>query len=122
MLMVAGVLAISAVPVSASAALARTDVKRSGTCGTHPWSLELSHDDGRIESDYELHNVSVGSTWRVVMKDKGVRFFRGTRTAGSDRYIEVDRYTQNRSGTDRITVRAANLATGQVCGASASIS
>jgi hypothetical protein len=124
MLMVAGALAISAVALSAPAALASTssDVKRTGTCGTHPWSLELSHDSGRIEADYELHNVRIGSTWRVVMKDNGVRFFRGTRMAGSDRYIEVDRYTQNRAGTDRITVRAANVATGQVCTAAASIS
>jgi hypothetical protein len=124
LLMIAGTLAASAAPGSTPRAFASgsSDVQRSGICGSHPWTLELSHDDGRIEADYELHNVTVGSTWRVVMKDNGVRFFRGTRTARSDRYIEVDRYTRNRAGTDRITVHAANVATGQLCAGAASIS
>jgi hypothetical protein len=123
-LLLAGAVAISAVPVSASAALAssNSDVHRSGVCGSHPWTLELSLDSGRIEADYELHHVAPTGTWLVVMKDNGVRFFRGTRTAGSDRYIEVDRYTKDQTGTDKITVRATDTATGKVCRASASIS
>jgi hypothetical protein len=56
------------------------------------------------------------------MKDNGVRFFRGSRTAPAERHIEVDTFTRNRTGTDEITVRAANLASGQVCTAAASIS
>ena len=121
-LIVAGALAITVSSIAATGALASagSDVKRSGVCGTHPWSLELSPDHGRIEAYYELHNVKVGSTWHVVMRDNGVRFYAGTRTAGSDRYIEVDRYTKDRAGTDRITVKATK-SNGRVCKASASI-
>src|SRR6266487_3521090 len=131
LLMIAGTLAASVAPASTPPAFASvsSDVQRSGMCGSRPWTLELSHDSGglasdnvRIEADYELYHVKVGRTWRVVMKDNGVRFFRGTRTAERDRYIEVDKYSTNQAGTDRITVRATNQATGQVCHASASIS
>jgi hypothetical protein len=117
-----GLAGLVAVAILAVAPAAFGDVTKSGMCGSRPWRLELSHDNGRIEADYELHRVKAGSTWRVVMKDNGVLFFRGRRTAGSERYIEVDKYTGNRAGTDKITVRATNLANGAVCAASASIS
>jgi hypothetical protein len=118
-----GVLLTGAVMAAALGAVpAAADVVKSGTCGARHWRLDLSHDNGKIEADYELHNLKVGSTWRVVMKDNGVKFFSGTRTAGTERYIEVDKYTANQPGTDKITVRATNLSNGAVCGASASIS
>jgi len=121
-----GVTGLMAVAVLAAAPAAFAsgsgDVTKSGTCGSRPWTLQLSHDGSRIEADYELHHVGAGSTWRVVMKDNGVRFFRGTRTAGSERSIGVDKYTANQAGTDKITVRATNVANGAVCTASARIS
>jgi hypothetical protein len=107
------------VPAAVAGPLAVTN---SGTCHSHPWTLTLSHDNARIEADYKLRSLRTGSTWRVVMKDNGVRFFRGTRTAGADHHIEVDKFAHNQSGTDKITVRARNLATGTICRASASIS
>jgi hypothetical protein len=122
MVAIAGAIALTVAAAAPSAQATGASVKKTGTCGTHPWSLVLTHDNGRIEADYKLSNVNVGSTWRVVMKDNGVRFFSGTRTATAERHIEVDRFTQNRTGTDKITVRAANLASGQVCTAAASIS
>ena len=121
-LAIAGAIALTVGAAAPSAQATSASVTKTGTCGTHPWSLVLTHDNGRIEADYKLSNVNVGSTWRVVMKDNGVRFFRGTRTATAERHIEVDRFTQNQTGTDKITVRAANLASGQVCTAAASIS
>ena len=122
MLIVAGAIAVSVAAAAPPALASGSSVTKSGTCGTHPWSLVLAHDNGRIEADYKLSNVKVGSTWRVVMKDNGVRFFLGIRTAGADRHIEVDKFAQNQTGTDRITVRATKLATGRVCTAAASIS
>jgi hypothetical protein len=122
MLIVAGAMALTVAAAAPAALAVGSAVTRSGTCGAHPWSLVLTHDGGRIEADYKLSDVNVGSSWRVVMKDNGVRFFRGTRTAGAERHIEVDKFTQNRTGTDKISVRAANLATSQVCTATASIS
>ena len=122
MVMIAGAVALTIAAAAPAANASAAAVTKSGTCGSHTWSLVLNHDHGRIEADYKLNNVSAGSTWRVVMKDNGVRFFRGTRTATAERHIEVDTFTRNRTGTDTITVRAANLASGQVCTARASIS
>ena len=122
MLIAAGAMAITVAAAAPPTFASDTSVTKSGTCGRHPWSLVLAHDNGRIEADYKLSHVKVGRRWRVVMKDHGVRFFRGTRTAGADRYIEVDKFSQNRGGTDGITVRATNLANGQLCTAAASIS
>ena len=122
MLAIAGAIALTVAAAAPSALAAGASVKKTGTCGTHPWSLVLTHDNARIEADYKLSNLNAGSTWRVVMKDNGVRFFAGTRTATAERHIEVDRFAQNQTGTDTITVRATNLASGQVCTAAASIS
>ena len=122
MVMIAGAIALTIAAAAPAANAAGAAVTKSGTCGRHTWSLALNHDHGRIEADYKLNKVSAGSTWRVVMKDNGVRFFRGTRTATTERHIEVDTFTRNRTGTDTITVRAANLASGQVCTATAGIS
>jgi hypothetical protein len=71
-------MALSVAAAAPPALASGSSVTKSGRCGIHPWSLVLAHDNGRIEADYKLGNVKVGSTWRVVMKDNGVRFFRFT--------------------------------------------
>jgi hypothetical protein len=122
MVVIAGAIAVTVAAAAPPALATGASVMKTGTCGTHPWSLVLTHDNARIEADYKLSNVRAGSTWRVVMKDNGARFFTGTRTATAERHIEVDKFAPNQTGTDKITVRAANLASGQVCTAAASIS
>ena len=99
------------------------EVTRVGSCsGSADWKLELDLDDGRIETEFEVDQNRNGQRWRVLLKRDGHRVFRGIRTthapSGS---FEVERKVRNHAGRDRITARAVNLRTGQVCRAAASI-
>ena len=97
------------------------DVIRRGSCsGASDWKLKLSPEDGRLEVEYEVDSNVVGQTWRVRLFRDGERFFRDTRTtrapSGS---FEVEREISNSPGPDRVTARARNLGTGEVCRGSA---
>jgi hypothetical protein len=92
-------------------------VKKSGSCAAHStWTLKLSKDDGRIETDFEVDQNRVGRNWRVTFKHNGHRFFRGIRTtkapSGS---FEVRKFANNAPGTDKIVARARNLRSGELC-------
>ena len=106
-----------------AAAKSDKEVRRVGSCsGSTDWKLKLKLDDGRIETEFEVDQNRNGQRWRVVLKRDGHRFFRGIRTtrapSGS---FEVARKVRNHAGRDRITARAVNLRTGEVCRAAASI-
>jgi hypothetical protein len=118
----AAVLAALTIPM-APAVAGDDDVRRSGSCSRNTnWKLKLSPENGGIEVEYEVDQNVNGSTWRVTLKHDGDRFFRGRRTtqppSGS---FEVRRVTGDRRGTDRITARARNLSTDELCRGSASI-
>ena len=121
MLIVAGVMALSVAAAAPPALASGSSVTKTGRCGTRPWSLVLAHDNGRIEADYKLGNVKVGRTWRVVMKDNGVRFAAGNKTTQADGSFSVTKFAPNQTGTDHILARASNLTTGEVCRATAAI-
>ena len=115
----AGALALG-VPLLASPALASGgggDVRRSGTCSVHAtWTLKAKHDNGRIEVQAEVDSNRVGQVWAWRLSDDGTRFASGTaRTVAPSGSFEVRRFTADRAGTDRITLRATNAATGEVC-------
>jgi hypothetical protein len=106
-----------------AAAKSDNEVIRVGNCsGSADWKLKLKFDDGRIETEFEVDQNRNGQRWRVVLKRDGSRFFRGIRTtrapSGS---FEVERRARNGAGRDRIVARAANLRSGQICRAAASI-
>jgi hypothetical protein len=93
------------------------DVIRRGNCrAAANWKLKLSPEDGRIEVEFEVDQNRNGRRWRVVMKDNGVRFFRGRRTtkapSGS---FSVRALTNNQSGSDRVVATGTNLRTGKTC-------
>ena len=118
-------LAATVVLVVAAPALAGGDkeVTRNGSCsGTTDWKLELDRDDGRIETEFEVDQNRNGERWRVTLKRDGNRFFRGVKTtrapSGS---FEVNRRPLNHLGPDRITARAVNLGSGEVCRGAATI-
>lgn len=99
------------------------EVLRTGNCsGSADWKLKLKLDNGRIETEFEVDQNVNGRRWRVVLRRDGVRFFRGIRTthapSGS---FTVERRIANPAGPDRITARAVNLRSGQVCRAAATI-
>jgi hypothetical protein len=98
-------------------------VTRPGACSARTVSkLAVKHDDGRIETQFEVDSNRVGQRWNVVIKDNGVTVFSGARTttapSGS---FEVNRRIANRVGTDNVVASAKNPATGESCIARASI-
>ena len=98
-------------------------VTHRGTCTIASTSkLTVKHDNGRIETEFEVDSNRVGQQWNVVIKDNGVTVFTGTRTttapSGS---FEVNRRIRNRAGTDTIVASAKNVRTGEHCTARASI-
>ena len=116
---VSAALLVTALPASAAA----QEVIRTGNCsGSADWKLKVKLDDGLIETEFEVDQNVNGRRWRVVLRRDGVRFFRGIRTthapSGS---FTVERRTANPAGSDRITARAVNLRSGQICRASATI-
>ena len=111
-------LAIVAAMLVAPAAVARDgDVIRRGACsGASDWKLKLSPEDGRIEVEFEVDQNKVGDTWRVVMRRDGNVFFRGQRvTRAPSGSFEVRRVISNSAGEDRVSARAVNLSTDEVC-------
>ena len=119
-----GVAALLTLSVAGAApALAKDgDVIRRGACsGASDWKLKLSPENGRIEVEYEVDSNKVGQTWRVRLFHDGNRFFSGTRTtAGASGSFEVRKVAANHSGSDSFRARATNVASGEVCGGSAS--
>lgn len=92
-------------------------VQTQGSCtGASDWKLKAKADNGRLEVEFEVDSNKVGQMWNVRLFDNGTRFFAGTRTtmapSGS---FEVRQFTANQAGPDRITARATNPSTGEVC-------
>jgi hypothetical protein len=114
--------ALSTALVATGAPLAHADgddgrIIRTGSCsGSADWKLKAKHDDGRLEVEYEVDANQAGQTWRVRVRDNGVRVVatRAT-TGGRSGSFSVERKIANRSGSDSIVARARNLSSGQLC-------
>jgi hypothetical protein len=95
-------------------------VTRQGSCSAAAdWKLSVKPEDGRLQVEFEVEHAKPGSTWSVRMADNGTNFFTGSRTASNLRKFEVRKLTNNRAGADKVTARATNMASGQVCNATA---
>ena len=111
-------LALGLVLASAPAAAAKAgDRVFTGACsGASTWTLKLSNENGRIETELEVDQNRVGRLWTVAITDNGATIFRGQRTttapSGS---FTVRRITANRAGTDRFIAVARAARTGEVC-------
>ena len=56
-------------------------VTRTGVCsglGAN-WKLKAKHDDGRVETEFEVDQNVNGRRWNVVIRRNGVVVFRGAR-------------------------------------------
>jgi hypothetical protein len=93
------------------------DIIRRGSCsGQSDWKLKLSREDGMIEVEFEVDQNKNGREWRVVLRKDGDRFFRGIRTTkGPSGSFEVRKVTGNGAGDERITARARDLNSDEVC-------
>jgi hypothetical protein len=96
------------------------DVRASSACSTGVIKPEAKHDDGLIEVEAEVDTNRNGQVWSVKLVDNGVTAWSGTRTtvapSGS---FSVEKRIVNRSGLDKITVRATRGST--VCSTSVSL-
>jgi len=93
------------------------EVIKSGSCsGTANWKLKAKHDNGGIETEFEVDQNLVGKRWKVVIRQNGVKRFEGIRTtkapSGS---FTVHRLLDDKAGSDRIVAKARALATDQTC-------
>jgi hypothetical protein len=94
----------------------------AGSCtGRATAKIKAKHDDGRIETEFEVDQNRNGVTWRVTIRRNGARVVstRATTKAPSGSF-SVERRIGNPAGTDRITARAVSPS-GQVCTAAVSI-
>jgi hypothetical protein len=119
----ATVVVAAALAVAPTAGADRGGVLKQGRCSvSSSWKLTLKHDDGRIETEFEVDQNRVGRRWSVVLIRNGRTVFRGIRTtrapSGS---FELGRLVANGPGADRIVARARSLAGGEVCQGAASI-
>ena len=98
-------------------------VTKRGSCsGAAEWKLGLRPEDGgKIDVQFEVEDAKPGSTWNIRLADNGTVFFKGTRTANSFGKFRVERLTTDQSGSDRVTGRAVNQTSGQVCQGSATL-
>jgi hypothetical protein len=90
---------------------------RTGSCsGSADWKLKAKHDNGRIESEWEVDSNRSGQTWRVRIRDNGVLVVATTATTGgASGSFSIQRRIANRAGTDSLVARAYNLSSGQTC-------
>jgi hypothetical protein len=98
-------------------------ITHAGVCSANSTSkIKIKPDNGKIEVEFEVDQNRNNRTWHVVLKDNGTVFFSGNRTthapSGS---FSVSKLVANGAGTDKITARAVNLTSGEVCRASASL-
>jgi hypothetical protein len=114
-------LAALAAGLSSVAGARDDDVRRSGNCTRgSDWKLKLSHEDGRIEVEYEVDQNRSGVRWVVRLRHNGSQFARTVRrTRPPSGSFEVRRLVGNRAGTDRISATATRRA--ETCRGSASI-
>ena len=118
-LTVLAVLLVTAVALPALAS-ARNDpgVIRSGSCSGSgaTWKLKAKHDDGRVETEFEVDQNVAGRRWNVVIRRNGVVVFRGARiTRPPSGSFSITRRIANAAGRDRILATARALAGGAVC-------
>jgi len=117
---VIGVLLAAAALASASSAPASgggDEVIKRGSCsGSADWKLKAKHDNGLIETEFEVDQNVVGRRWKVVIRQNGVKRFEGIRrTKAPSGSFEVRRLLDNKSGADRIVAKARALSSGQTC-------
>ena len=91
-------------------------LKRGSCSGSADWKLKAKHDDGLIETEFEVDQNIVGRRWKVVIRQNGVKRFEGVRrTKAPSGSFSVSRLLDNNAGADRIVAKARALSNGQTC-------
>ena len=98
-------------------------VSESGTCSAKSWyhvSAGMSHDvvagkHSRITVDAGILKNRAGQTWSWELFHNGERFAAGTAQTAPRGSFTVRRKTADRTGVDRIRLRATSARTGETC-------
>jgi hypothetical protein len=98
------------------------DATVRGTCSKGSTAkIKAKHDDGRIETEFEVDQNRNGVRWKVVLRRNGRVAASTTRTtrapSGS---FELRRLLSDGAGTDRITAKATSPS-GETCTARISV-
>ncbi|CAB4969478.1 unannotated protein [freshwater metagenome] len=112
-----GALLVLAVPATASAMTASAVARSTCTQGSNAM-LTLSHDDGHVEGEIELHTGKAGQPWTVRLYSDGVREWTVTRSTSSEDgggTLSVSRLLTHHAGVDAIKATAVNKMTGERC-------
>ena len=110
------------IPSVATAASAEVEREMSGGCSVSSrWDFNLEKEHGRIDVDAEVDAPAPGQRWTVKVTHEGRTVYNRVRTTDREGEIDVSRYVDNTRGKDKVTFRATNSSTGEVCSASLSI-
>src|SRR5262249_21687147 len=110
-----GVMTVTTVPALASGG--NSDAGAGGPCSaSSTWKLKAKTDDGRIEVEAEVDSNVKGQLWRWALAHNGDLTAHGRKiTKGASGSFEVRRLLVNAEGRDKISFRAKNKSTGEVC-------
>jgi hypothetical protein len=112
---VAGVLSVLVLGAMAVPTAALADVEKRGQCsGVAHWELDASHENGRLEMDFEVNSAKAGKAWHVRLSHNGNVFTKLVKITDHEGDFDVERYVKNRAGTDTLGARAVSRS-GQVC-------
>ena len=99
-------------------------VTRTGVCSGlgASWKLKAKHDDGRVDTEFEVDQNRNGRRWNVVIRRNGVVVFRGSRiTRPPSGSFSINRRIADAAGRDRIVATARSVVGGGVCRGAVSI-
>jgi hypothetical protein len=87
------------------------------TCsvGVAKGHLAVFNQDGMHRLEFSADKAYAGSTWAVVLKHNGLRFWHGDQVATKDGEWNVRKVATNLKGPDTFLAKATNLHNGQVC-------
>ncbi len=118
LIVVTALLAIGVALPAVAPAKNNPGVMRTGVCSGlgASWKLKAKHDDGRVETEFEVDQNRNGRRWNVVIRRNGVVVFRGSRiTRPPSGSFSVNRRIANAAGRDRIVATARSVVGGGVC-------
>jgi hypothetical protein len=115
-----GLMAATLLSAAPAAMAGSGDIVKEGRCSqASDWKLKVGPEDRKLEVEFEVDSNVVGQTWNVVIKQNGVRIFKGQAvTQAPSGSFEVRKRTIDNPGTDSFKAKAFNPDTGELCKAS----
>jgi hypothetical protein len=113
-----GVMTVATVPALASTNdSGDSGAGAAGSCSaSSTWKLKSKLDDGRIEFEAEVDSNVNGQVWRWALAHNGELSAHGHKiTKAPSGSFKVRRLLVNADGRDKISFRAKDHATGEVC-------